>query len=89
MQLLMPKRIISVTLLNLNNSFVSFVFCTKTEFLKTEFRLLRSIVQESEPWENATKKIVSGSSTGFLSVSPVSLRGMNLVIARQRINIFN
>ena len=28
MQLLMPKRITSVTLLDLNDAFVSFVFCT-------------------------------------------------------------
>ena len=32
---------------------------------------------------------MSDSSTGFLSVPPVSSRCMNLVIARQRINIFN
>ena len=48
MQLLMPKRITSVTLLDLNDAFVSFVFSTYTEFLKIEFRLLHSIEQEPE-----------------------------------------
>ena len=77
----MPKRITFITLLDLNDAFVSFVFCAYMEFLKIVFRLLHSTVQEPESWETATKEIVSDSSTGFLYVPPVSSRCMNLVIA--------
>ena len=34
----MPKRIAAATLLDHNDAFVSFVFCTYTEFLKIQFR---------------------------------------------------